>query len=329
MTAYETFIENYNNSVDDLVLEQSIKSVLFNSESSIEEINKLFSSYRFSKHISEATLLQCIDLYAEDKRLQTFMNVICRFIKTHLSVTGTDKYNFVLKYIISENGYKRMFGRHLWDELNMEHSDINILNQSEEVQGRFALSILQDIMFPQNRLPKLLPLFNSPYESVRHILIFSLSTYTLNYFGTVKRMFEEGNYVDSKELSLFKKYIKQCDTKFDMYHNCKELHSQYFLPDEYEIACRQVTDNMRERMNESLDENKSSIFNLLTPVVLGRGGGFRDENGTVQPLGHFSYSQEMPMMLHGLSPLESIEYTNNVLFKDWRDCVKKDETKNS
>ena len=41
MTAYETFIENYNNSVDDLVLEQSIKSVLLNSESSIEEINKL------------------------------------------------------------------------------------------------------------------------------------------------------------------------------------------------------------------------------------------------------------------------------------------------
>ena len=265
---------------------------------------------------------ECINLYAEEKRLLTFLNVICEYVKLHVSVFDTDKekYDFVLEYIISEDGYKRMFGRHLWDELDMEHSGIDILEYDEEFQGLFALSILQDMMFPQNRLPKLLPLFNSPYESVRRILISSLSNYTLNYFGTVKEKIEESDFLESQELSIFKEFLDACDKRFDMYHSCKELHSQYSLSEEYEIASREVAKHMGKESKESMKNRKPSFLDMFTPVVLGRGGGWRDENGKVHPLSHISFSQEMPMLLHSLSPLESIEYNNNILFKDWREC---------
>lgn len=322
MTAIDTFIENYNSHVENSVMEQSIANALLDSSTKDDEIKNLFSSFRFARYITVANLRECINLYAEEKRLLTLMNVICEYVKIHASIfdTDKDKYDFVLEYIISEDGYKRMFGRHLWDELDMENSDINILEYGEEIQGRFALSILQDMMFPQNRLPKFLPLFNSPYESVRRIMISSLSTYTLNYFGTVKKKFEESNFIDSQELTFFKEFLEVCDKRFDMYHSCKELHSQYSLSEEYEIARREVAKHMGRKSKESMKDRKPSFLDMFTQVVLGRGGGWRDESGRVQPLGHFSFSQEMPMMMHSLSPLESIEYNNNILFKDWREC---------
>lgn len=322
MTAIKTFIENYNNHVDSVVLEQSIANALLDPATKDDEIKSLFSSFGFARYITIATLRECINLYAEEKRLLTFLNVICEYVKLHVSVFDTDKekYDFVLEYIISEDGYKRMFGRHLWDELDMEHSSIDILEYDEEFQGRFALSILQDMMFPQNRLPKLLPLFNSPYESVRRILISSLSNYTLNYFGTVKEKIEESDFLESQELSIFKEFLDACDKRFDMYHSCKELHSQYSLSEEYEIASREVAKHMGKESKESMKNRKPSFLDMFTPVVLGRGGGWRDENGKVHPLSHISFSQEMPMLMHSLSPLESIEYNNNILFKDWREC---------
>lgn len=322
MTAIETFIENYNSHMDDGVLEQSIAKALLDPATKDDDIKSLFSSFGFARYITIANLRECINLYAEEKRLLTFLNVICEYVKLHASVFDTDKekYDFVLEYIISEDGYKRMFGRHLWDELDMEHSGINILEYGEEIQGRFALSILQDMMVPQNRLPKLLPLFNSPYESVRRILVSSLSTYTLNYFGTVKTKFEKRDFMESTELSLFKKFLEDCDKRFDMYHTCKELHSQYSLSEEYEIARREVAKQMGKKSKESMKDRKPSFLDMFAQVVLGRGGGWREENGRVQPLGHFSFSQEMPMMMHSMSPLESIEYNNYVLFKDWREC---------
>lgn len=322
MTTIETFIEKFNSHMDNGVLEQSIANALLDPATKDDDIKSLFSSFRFAKYITVVNLRECINLYAEEKRLLTFMNVICEYVKIHASVFETDKerYDFVLEYIISEDGYKRMFGRHLWDELDMEHSGINILEYGEEIQGRFALSILQDMMFPQNRLPKLLSLFNSPYENVRRILISSLSTYTLNYFGTVKTKFEKNDFMESQELSIFKEFLEDCDKRFDMYHSCKELYSQYSLPEEYEIARREVAKHMGKKSKESMKDRKPSFLDMFTPVVLGRGGGWRDESGRVQPLGHFSFSQEMPMMMHSMSPLESIEYNNNVLFKNWREC---------
>lgn len=321
MTAIETFIENYNRHVDNSILEQSIAKALLDPATTDEEIKGIFSSFVFAKYITIANLRECINQYAENKRILSFMNVICEYVKIQASIFDTDKnkYDLVIEHIISEDGYKRMLGRHLWDELDMEHSDINVLEYGEEIQGRFALSILQDMMFPQNRLPKLLPLFNSPYKSVRRILISSLSTYTLNYFGTVKAKVEEGDFLDSQELSLFKEFLDDCDKRFDLYHSCKELHSHYSLPEEYEIARREVAKHLGKQRKKTMKEKNAPFLDMFTRVILGRGGGWRDENGRVQPLGHFSFSQEMPMMLHSLSPLESIEYNNNILFKDWRE----------
>lgn len=329
MTAYETFIDNYNKHADDSVLKQDISSALLDLCTTDEQIKILFTSFAYARFIDEPTLRKCIDLYTENKKLLQNMYNISEFVKIHSSVIADNMNDFIIEYIISEDGYKRMLGRQLWDNLDMEHSEIDILSYNEEVQGRFALSILQDMMFPQRRLPKVLPLFNSPFQNVRKILTVSLSNYTFNYFGTAKKTFEEGVFNETDELTLFKEFLNQCDVRFDMYHNCKELRSIYALPDEYEIAQRQVSEHMREQTRNSREEHEPSFLKLFNQVMLGRGGGFRDDNGRVQPLGHFKFSQEMPMMLHGMSPLEIIEYNNNVLFKNWHECVKKDEIQNS
>ena len=148
MTTIETFIEKFSGHMDNDILEQSIANALLDPATKDDEIKSLFSSFGFARYITIANLRECINLYAEEKRLLTFLNVICEYVKLHVSIFDTDKekYDFVLEYIISEDGYKRMFGRHLWDELDMEHSGIDILEYDEEFQGRFALSILQDMM---------------------------------------------------------------------------------------------------------------------------------------------------------------------------------------
>ena len=57
------------------------------------------------------------------------MNVICEYVKIHVSIfdTDKDKYDFVLENIILEDGYKRMFVIHLWYALDLEFSYINII----------------------------------------------------------------------------------------------------------------------------------------------------------------------------------------------------------
>lgn len=327
MTAVEIFLEKYNNHEEKAILEQSIATALLDPESLDEDVERLFSFYGYSRYINEQTLKQCINFYASEKRLETLSRAICDFISTHRSVISKDLNNFVIELVTSEDGYKRMLGRLVWDELEMEHSDIDILEYNEDVQSKFAISILQDMLFPKDRLPKLLPLFNSPYETVRQCLFYSLAHYTLNYYGTVTKMFEQGHYEESQELTAYKNYLYECELRFDLYHKCKELHSYYCLPEEYEIAQRAAAEHMRELTKSTKTESLPSILNMCSNVVLGRGGGFRDENGGVQPLGHISYSQELPMMFYGQSPYELREYNNNVLFKNWQDCITKHETK--
>ena len=88
-----------------------------------------------------------------------------------------------------------------------------------------------------------------------------------------------------------------------------------------ENKIKNKNNNVTEKKNKAGDDND---WEFIPTVELGRGGGWRDENGKVHPLGHFSLSQEMPMMIHSLTPLEEKEQTN-YMFEDWTKLGEKDE----
>ena len=64
---------------------------------------------------------------------------------------------------------------------------------------------------------------------------------------------------------------------------------------------------------------KQMVFAVLILALFITGCGVKstiavDENGNSTSTSYISFSQEMPMLMHSLSPLESIEYNNNILF---------------
>lgn len=324
MTAYEKVISNLDGNLDDDSKKQDIAQALLCPETTEEEIVHLLSIFWVAKLVDFELLKKCIEYYAKKQNIIQLSEPIGkRALSLHNDMPHElEEYAFEL--VISLNGYERFMGRHLWDEFEMDNSDIDIISMHEELQMRFALSIVQDFMVPQKRLKKLLSLFNSQSEDVRKVLLKVLLIYTLNYFGTAKRTFEQLSFAKSNELEIYEDFLEACNKRFDLCRECKELHSEYLFPEEYEICQREITEHLREQQRIISKKNKPSFLDLFPTVELGRGGGWRDENGKVNPLGHFSFSQEMPMMIHSLNPLEEKEQTKS-MFEDWTKLGKNDE----
>lgn len=324
MTLYEKVIEDIRIHADEAILKEDLIAALFDENTKGEEVIQLFKKYYTRKLIDLVLLKKCVTLFVGQKEIMDFNEVLCeRAFQLHYdNPRELEEYTFDL--VVSPNGYERFLGRKLWDRFEMGSSELDILSFSEELQCRFALSILQDILSPKERLFKLLCLFNSPYSLVRQVLFNVLCMYTLNYYGSVKRIFEGLELMDSEELLMFKNFVKSCELRFDLYKECIELHSEYFMPDTYEICNREISDYMREqtKMVESLSE--PSFLNFLRRVQLGRGGGWRREDGTVTPLQLIHYSQEMPIMIASMTPLEEHEYYQKI-FQDWTKIEEKHE----
>ena len=325
MTTYEKVISDINGHLDDESKKKSIAQALLCNETTNEEISLMFTNIWVARFIDFTLLKKCIECYAKRQNIIHLFDPIGERAQSLHNEMPQELEEYAFELVISPNGYERFMGRHLWDEFEMENSDIDILSMHEEFQMRFALSIVQDFMFPQKRLKKLLSLFNSHSEDVRKVLMKVLPNYTLNYFGTVKKTFEQLSFVGSNELETFKNFLNIYDKRFDLCRECKELHSEYMFPEEYEICRREITEHMREQQRIASKKNKPAFLDFIPTVELGRGGGWRDENGKVYPLGHYSYSQEMPMMIHSLTPLEEKEHTD-FMFEDWTKFGKNDET---
>ena len=325
MTAYEKVISNLNGNLDDDSKKKDIAQALLCPDTTDEEIVHLFSNYWVARFIDFELLKECIEYYTKKQNIIHLFDPIGERAQSLHDDMPRELEEYAFELVISPNGYERFMGRHLWDEFEMNNSDIDILSMHEEFQMRFALSIVQDSMFPQKRLQKLLSLFNSHSENVRKVLLKVLPEYTLNYFGTVKNTFEQQSYVESNELEIFKNFLIMYDERFDLYRECKELHSEYMIPEVYDICRREITEHVREQNRIVSQRNKPAFLDFVPTVELGRGGGWRDENGKVHPLGHFSYSQEIPMMIHSMTPLEEKEFTDS-MFKDWTKLGENDKT---
>lgn len=316
MTLYEKVIEDIRIHADEAILKEDLIAALFDENTKGEEVIQLFKKYNTRELIDLELFKKCVTLFVRQKQTMNFNKVLCeRASQLHCdNPRELEEYTFDL--VVSPNGYERLLGRKLWDRFEMSSSELDILSFSEELQCRFAISILQDILSPKERLFKLLCLFNSPYSLVRQVLLNVLCMYTLNYYGSVKRIFEGLDLMDSEELLMYKSFVKSCEKRFDLYKECIELHSEYFMPDLYEICNREISDYIREQAEKVESLSKPSFLDFFRRVQLGRGGGWRRDDGTVIPLQQIHYSQEMPIMIAGMTPLEEHEYYQEI-FRDW------------
>lgn len=329
MTVYEEIISKINKRLDDDLIRQDVSKVLMSPNTTEKEIIDFFSNFWTARFVDFNLLKRCVALYAKDKRiLRLYISIADWALSLH-NDNPKELESYAFELVISDNGYERFMGRHLWDEFNMNNSDIDILSFTKEEQIRFTFSIVQDFMFPQKRIKKLLNLFNSPYEDVRKLLVNNiLWKYTLNYFGSVKKAFSEQIFTESEELKLFQTFLESFEKLFILKQDCKELHSEYSFPEEYDICLHEATEHLRKNTEKVTEESKPSFWKLVQTVELGRGGGWRKEDGTVIPLNRISYSQEIPMMIHAFTPLEEKEYTE-IMFKNWSNQDKNDEAQNS
>jgi hypothetical protein len=316
MTTFEKLESDMRNGCTQDVLGCDISNALLDANTTNKEIQQIFSSYGTRRLIDFSLLCQCVDTYAEQKRISNLLKElsICAHFLTNKIEADIRQYIFDL--LISDNGYKRILGRRLWDDFAHSMFDYDLLSYPTETQIRFVISILQDIQSPKKRLPRAFSMFNSTSKDVRNILKDACVLYVLNYYGISRDIFFSQNYIPSEEVQLFEIFIKELETWFDVRRNCKEIDSNYLYPTLYDLSKRAVAQYFKEQF-ESIEQNSApSFLNLVSNVQLGRGGGMRGQDGNIQPLSEFSCSVEIPMMLLSLTPLEE-QNLNTYILADW------------
>ena len=324
MSKYEDLISILKQVQNEEDIKVAITSTLLDTETTNDDIEHIFSNQWISSLIDLDLLKKCIDAYATPKKYFKLKTLIISKAQ-NLYFEKQEKLNaFILELTTSDNGYKREIGRNLWEHFELGNSNINILSYPEEIQVRLMISLTQGLTPPQCILPKLFSLFNSKSITIREGLLKYLVMYTLNYLGTAKRLLQEQEYMESKELNEYKSFIADACNIFDLRNKCQELNLEYAMPEIYDLAQKTATEYIQKQMNRMDNKNEFSILQLFKKVELGRGGGWRNQHGVVQPLAHISISREIPAMIHFLSPLEENDYIK-LLYADWSETIKENE----
>lgn len=311
-------------------IRRKIEEYLLSNECSLDDMASAFNSRLVYKYIDIELYSKCIDKLTVDKSCNKILDSFVSFTRHLLVVINSNKVHaFIISLIIDANGFKRELGRHLWDELHLTDSNIDLLELSEEVQGKFALSILQDFNNPELRLPKLMTLFNCESEIVRLLVYQSLTnttySYVLNYFNAVKRYYETTAIKQSKESKMFEDCLCKLGKRFEMAYNCKELHPDYAMPEIFEYCNKTAQEHFKEQIKAYENKRNDSFFKLFPKVALGK-GGWRKKNGDVQHLGHFKFSTEIPSMINALSYTEQIKIIEN-MYANWNTIANNNEEK--
>ena len=249
-------------------------------------------------------------------------NVIEKWL-VHCILSHDEIRPIVIEMVANENGYVRHVGRMVWDEVN--HDDIDLLEQTEEMQMRLGVSLLQDLVCPEERLRVVMPLLKSPYQEVRTLIENSLCHHILNYPEDVAGWLEKLGLEQTKEGQEISQALKSQEELIQQSRECVELHSEYAYPREYEACLREYKDYHRKLTERvSAESMADSILALVQNVILGRSGGWRDSNGVCHPLSRVSCEMSYPMFLSSMTPLQEVEY-NDYMFMDWSTMKSKDE----
>ena len=221
----------------------------------------------------------------------------------------------VMEMVTNNDGYVRFVGRAVWD--GMDTSDINLMQQTEDMQLLFGISLLQDFVKPEERLQKVMPLLQSPNPSVRKVISEALALYILNYPGVVREQLDHLEGERTEEMDMIDQSLKNEEERIEYAKECVELRSMYAYPEEHEICWREHNEQQKKIFAAAEERsNRTSFLGLVQNVILGRSGGWRKPDGTYQPLGQISYSAPYPIFLSSQTPVEEWEYTD-YMFKNW------------
>lgn len=222
---------------------------------------------------------------------------------------------FVLFFAIHTKGDYRRLGRALWDRYYAEMSNFDIDQLPEDFQILFVYFMLQDFGNPETRLPKILPLLQSESQNLRHAVANKLLPYIDDYMGCV---IEEMNRqkIEGEEAEILRVYFEKRAQMVQSRRELKELSPRYTCYNVYREAREAENEHLKLFIKDSEKDHKPMWMDMMKTVVLARGGGWRQENGTTRPLIPFSCSIPSRMMVQSMTPKEKIKFTNDVL-KDW------------
>lgn len=217
-----------------------------------------------------------------------------------------------LSLVLHPKGKCRAEGRMLWDNHHLENSGFDPLSLSEDDQIDFAFSMLQDLGNPDLRLPKVLPLFLSGSEKMRKALLMKMIPYVDNYMGHVTRVIEKMG-IDTVETRQLKQYVEGRAVSIRKRRELIELSPMYSQYRYFQEALRVESETMSQRLKK-FEENDADLWiNKCVKEVLGRGGGWRLENGKTQHLSTIKVSVPSRLMVQSMTPFVRRIWENELM----------------
>lgn len=316
MRAYELFIKANSNFIEKNKYYELALNALYSDETSNEELALILSRNDIQSYFGLSIVPKIINKLIKQNLLLKLNDSVYQYILSTAVRTDIRPIELIIELLISDNGAARIIGRNLIDSFKISPAEIDITTLTENQQIKLSISLTQDWVSGEIRVPLLLQLLNSDYIKVREFFLTVMQQYSLNYYGLIVEHLKKVRFIKTKEFKSYKKYLKELEHRFELFHNCPELYSEYRFPDIYEEAKRHVSEYMQKSMDIYEQQKRSTVFDLFPIIALGRGGGWRKPDGTVQPLANISVSVAAPMLLSSQTPLEELLF-RLYIEKDW------------
>lgn len=316
MREYELFKQATLDRSDSDRFYDHVRKAALSPDTSDNELSAMLNRYDIQSHFGLSIIKDIIDKLIEQHRLHNLSDSIHNYINDVAIRKNIRPIEFIFELTISNNGATRIIGRKLIDSFNVTPDELNVITYSEEQQIKCLISLTQDWVSGEKRIPLIMATLESDSVKVRQCFLIVMQTYSLNYYGLIVKYLRKHRFRRTKEFQIYKKFLKSLEHRFDTYHNCPELYSEYYFPDIFEETKRSEIEYMQDIMDIQDQKHKAPFLELVPLIALGRGGGWRQPDGTVQPLAKIAVSTTAPMLLSAQSPFEEHIQSINI-YSNW------------
>lgn len=237
----------------------------------------------------------------------------------------------LINLLIHDDGKVRFIGKrilaHLTIVSNYVGFEYNILKLSIINQYKLWVSIFQEFLEPKHTIPLILPLLKSKHDFIRDSLYYKLEEQLLDYsISLIEELrFRLNNQIDSEKRILKKLETKYLELKeyWDNKTRIKELNPYYTQSKIQRI----FAEEMYEKTSSEIENSSSEDFlrSMFKNTILAKGGGWKQENGSITKLSEFQTSFQLPRR-QSISP-EKIDLGNGIeVSEDWNKKFKKWES---
>lgn len=316
MRAYELFKQVTLDRTDSDKFYDLARKAALSSDTSDNELSGMLTRYDIQSHFGLSIIKDVINQLIEQNRLHNLSNSIYNYINNIIIRKKIRPIGLIFELTISNNGATRIIGRKLIDSFNVTPDELNIITYSEEQQIKCLISLTQDWVSGETRIPLIMATLDSDSVKVRQCFLMVMQTYSLNYYGLIVKHLKKHRFRRTKEFQIYKKFLKTLEHRFEIFHNCPELYSEYYFPDIFEETKRSEREYVQDIMDIQNQKHRAPFLELFPLIALGRGGGWRQPDGTVQPLAKIAVSTTSPMLLSAQSPFEELMQYKNI-YSDW------------